>query len=104
MPTIHTAETIRTLLLKCLEAADPAPPAPPAADTSLLGKDSHFDSLGLVSFIVDVEQALDDELGIAVTLADERAMSQKRSPFRTVQTLTDYIVTLMTDAAGAAQP
>ena len=45
-----------------------------------------------------------EELGIAVTLADERAMSQTRSPFRTVQSLTDYIMTLATadDAGGAS--
>ena len=73
------------------------------AGTVLLGKASHFDSLGLVNYIVDVEQALDEELGVAVTLADERAMSQTRSPFRTVQSLADYIMTLAADdGAGAS--
>lgn len=97
------SETIRDLLLKCLQEADPTPPGPVDAETVLLGKSSHFDSLGLVNYIVDVEQALDEELGVAVTLADERAMSQTRSPFRTVQSLTDYIMTLATagDGAGA---
>ena len=99
-----SSESVRNLLLKCLQEADPPPPGPVDADTVLLGKSSHFDSLGLVNYIVDVEQALDEELGVAVTLADERAMSQTRSPFRTVQALMDYIMTLTTADDGDGAP
>jgi len=101
---LPSIESVRDLLLKCLQEADPPPPGPVDTETVLLGKSSHFDSLGLVNYIVDVEQALEDELGIAVTLADERAMSQTRSPFRTVQSLTDYIMTLATADDGADTP
>lgn len=62
----------------------------------LFGREGVLDSLGLVSFIVAVEQALDDSLGLAVTLADERAVSQRASPFRTIGTLADYVVALTT--------
>jgi hypothetical protein len=37
-----------------------------------------------------VEQAIQDQYGIAVTLADEKALSQKNSPFKTIGTLADY--------------
>jgi acyl carrier protein len=60
-------------------------------DTRLLGRKGVLDSMGLVTLIVDVEQRLEEEYGAVVVLADERAMSQKRSPFRTVGTLSDYI-------------
>lgn len=59
----------------------------------LFGSDGVLDSLGLVSFIVAVEQALDESLGVGVTLADERAVSQRVSPFRTIGTLVDYVMT-----------
>jgi acyl carrier protein len=65
----------------------------PAPDTVLFGKGSRLDSLGLVNLIVAVEGALADELDVEITLADEKAMSQTSSPFRTVNTLVDYIVT-----------
>ena len=61
-------------------------------DAPLFGKEGVLDSLGLVSFIVAVEQALDESLGVTVTLADERAVSQRASPFRTVGALADYVV------------
>lgn len=60
------------------------------ADAPIFGKNGALDSLSLVSLVVAVEQAINDELNVNVSLADNRAMSQKSSPFRTVGTLTDY--------------
>jgi len=65
----------------------------------LFGSEGVLDSLGLVSLIVAVEQALDESLGVAVTLADERAVSQRASPFRTIGTLADYVMTQLAPAA-----
>ena|SRR5437870_4772816 len=64
------------------------------SETRLYGANSPLDSTGLVSFIVDVESRLDAELGLTVVLADERALSQKHSPFRDVRALVDYILVL----------
>ena len=63
--------------------------------TSLLGQRSVLDSLGLVTLLVDLEQRLEEDYDVFLTLADERAMSQKNSPFRTVQSLTYYICMLL---------
>jgi acyl carrier protein len=61
----------------------------------LYGRDGVLDSLGLVSFLSAVEQAVEDRLGKPITLASERAMSLKHSPFRTVATLTEYVAELV---------
>jgi Patatin-like phospholipase len=47
--------------------------------------------LGSVTLIVDVEQRVLHQLGLNVTLADDRAMSQRNSPFRSIGTLTGYL-------------
>lgn len=65
-------------------------------DTPLLGHNGVVDSLGLVSLLVAVEQAIADELGGQITLADERAFSRKSSPFRTAGTLAAYAAELLT--------
>ena len=70
------------------------------ADTRLFGKQGVFDSIGLVSLIVEVEQAVAELTGKAVTLADDRAMSQQHSPFRNVGTLADYTLTLVHEHPG----
>jgi acyl carrier protein len=62
-----------------------------SVDMVLFGESGSLDSLGLVNFIVTIEQALEDHFDICVTLADEKAMSLKNSPFRTVETLGEYI-------------
>jgi hypothetical protein len=40
---------------------------------------------------VTIEEELAASLKISLTIADERAMSQTKSPFQTVGTLVDYI-------------
>jgi len=63
----------------------------------LYGKGSSIDSLSLVNLIVAVEERLQDKLEVSVTLADERAMSQERSPFKTLGSLKRYTVTLIAE-------
>ena len=64
---------------------------------TLFGEGGKLDSLGLVNLIVSVEGFLDDELGESITIADEKAMSLRNSPFRTVQTLADYIQNILSE-------
>jgi acyl carrier protein len=61
-----------------------------ASDAPLFGMGGVLDSLALVGLLVAVEQGIDDALGVILTLADEKAASQARSPFRTVDSLVAY--------------
>jgi len=60
-------------------------------DTPIVGQGAVLDSITVVSLIVDIEQRLECDYGIAVTLASEKAMSQRNSPFRTAGVLADHI-------------
>ena len=60
------------------------------AETRLFGKDGVLDSMGLVTLVVSLEQAIEDKFDVHASLADEKALSQARSPFRTVAALADY--------------
>ncbi len=95
---------IRDLVAACLhdvlEEQDALPADPLTDETRLLGRAAVLDSLGLVRLILEVEQRLAEAHEVHVTLADERAMSQAKSPFRTVGTFSDYVATLI-DEAGA---
>ena len=63
--------------------------------TALFGQGSKLDALGLTNLIVAIEQKLEDELDVSITLADEKAMSQKVNPFITVGSLANYIEMLL---------
>ena len=66
-------------------------------DAPLFGAESPLDSLGLVALLIDIEEAFASE-GHTVVLSDERALSQRRSPFRSVASLGDYIEVLLAEA------
>ena len=60
--------------------------------TSLMGEGSDLDSMAIVHLIVDLEGRLQETFGKNWILADERALSRHRSPFRTIGDLSDFIV------------
>jgi len=62
------------------------------ANTRLIGSSSIFDSIELVTFIVEVEQYLEDEFEIEVQLTTENAMSRRTSPFLSIEAMTKYII------------
>lgn len=66
-----------------------------STDTILFGRSGVLDSLGLVNLIVTVEERVEEEFGVAITIADERAMSQENSPFKSVGTFANYISFLL---------
>lgn len=63
--------------------------------TLLYGMDAPLDSFDLVTLIVLVEQKVQDKTDRAISLATEKALSQKNSPFRSVSTLQEYVTTLL---------
>ena len=66
-------------------------------NTKLFGKESALDSLGLVSLITSIEEHIEELTGNYFPIADERALSAETSPFKTVETLTDYINLLLNE-------
>jgi acyl carrier protein len=61
----------------------------------LFGSEGKLDSLGLVNLIVQLENLIDDKYDKSITIADEKAMSEHRSPFRSIDSLAEYAVTLL---------
>jgi acyl carrier protein len=104
-PTELSRSQIAGLILSSLDDVlamgndDRPDPTQLGDDTRLIGRKGVLDSMGLVTLIVDVEQRLEEEYDLVVVLADERAMSQKHSPFRSVGSLADYVCRLVEEDA-----
>jgi acyl carrier protein len=71
--------------------------AHPNEQTKLFGNGGALDSLALVSLIADIEEKIYASFDRAIVLADERAMSQRTSPFRDIGALCDYIEKLLNE-------
>lgn len=69
----------------------------PDENMRLFGGSGIMDSLNIVMLIAEIEDQIFEELDVSITLADDRAMSQKTSPFRSVKTLVKYINTLISE-------
>ena len=72
-------------------------------DTELFGGGGFLGSLGLVSVLVTIEEEISDREGLSIVIADERALSQTRSPFRTVGSLIEYLALLVTESKEAQE-
>ena len=58
-------------------------------DSVIYGSNGQLDSLGLVNFVVAVEQKIEDVFEKSINLADDKAMSEKNSPFQTIETFVN---------------
>lgn len=61
-------------------------------NTTLFG---NLDSLGLLNFVVEVEQNIEKAFNISISLADEKAIATKPSPLTSIKILAEYISALM---------
>jgi acyl carrier protein len=92
------------VVMSCLRDAieqSGAPETEVTEDTVIVGKDAVLDSVGVVSLIVDVEQNLEMNHDVSVTLANDKAMSQRSSPFRTVGVLADHVCAVAAEGQAA---
>lgn len=72
-------------------------------DVTLFGPEGALDSLGLVALVLDVEEAVNAAAGTRLILADERALARRRSPFRDVRALADYIGERLAEEGACAR-
>lgn len=69
----------------------------PDVNTKLFGNGSQIDSLTLVSFIVELEGVFSSEYNLDIVLTDDRAMTREKSPFDSVNDLSDYILEVVNE-------
>ena len=70
------------------------------SNTPLFGEGGLLDSMGLVSLVIAVEQAIEERFEARVSLADEKALSQTNSPYRNIGSLAAYAANELTRAHG----
>ncbi|HVR41608.1 MAG TPA: hypothetical protein VMU84_21105 [Thermoanaerobaculia bacterium] len=75
-----------------------AAPIAKSEDTLLFGEGGELESLELVSLIIATETNVARAFDATITIADERAMSARHSPFRSVRSLVDYVTTLLSES------
>lgn len=88
-------QIIIEILTELNEELEKQPLNNPTRDTKLYGENGSLDSLALVTLITDLEAKISEEFDSEIIIADEKAMSQTTSPFRSIGTLAVYIEGLL---------
>jgi len=73
----------------------------PIDTTAIFDGDESLDSLSLVSLIVDIEARVEDSFSTEVVLASEKAMSMQNSPYRSVGSLTEFVLGELANGADS---
>ena len=60
-------------------------------ETELFGQNSPLDSMGLVNFVVTLEERLASNLGLNVQLANSELMSSSDTPVKSISELAVFI-------------
>ena len=66
-------------------------------NTILTGENGSLDSLGLINFIVVLEQGIEDTFRKTITLTDEQLLADTNGPFHTLGSLTEYLAEKLRD-------
>ena len=96
-------ETTRALVLAAIDdlfetQPELQRPAQVDDDLPLIGSGAAFDSIAFVALVADIEQRISEQHDLFLTLVDEKAMSMRQSPFRTLGTPLDHIEQTARDA------
>jgi len=87
------------LAVQCLldEGLPVETPVQDLESVKLLGSHAVCDSLGLVSYLVALEERVNDTFDTQISIMSDRAMSQERSPFRNLAALIEFIEQLISE-------
>lgn len=98
-----TREELKSMLRECVNeyAQQSGSEIHVNDDTPLMGAQSAVDSLGLVMIVTGFEAKLNETYEAGVVLANESAMSMRKSPFRSIEALAEYAQQLLAEAQAA---
>jgi len=76
------------------------PPLEKSPDTRFHGGDGALDSLGLIYFLVAVEEGVEREYGVEIALSEGESLSEAPSSFGTVQGLVEHVEAALDERSG----
>lgn len=96
-----TKEKIREIVKAAVDELNEQLDDPIVFDESvrLIGKGADLDSMSFVTLITTIEELIEDELDMEIEIVSDRAFSREHSPFATVESLEEFILTLLNEGS-----
>jgi len=91
-------------LLKAVDEVNQGLPAnkrvPREQHAVLFGMHAEVDSLVLINLVIVAERTIESDFGRTISLADERALLEEKSPFRSISSMADYVAKLLREESN----
>lgn len=97
------AQITESLLRAVDEVNQGLPPnkrVPREQNAVLFGMHAEVDSLVLINLVIVAERNIESDFGRTITLADERALLEEKSPFRSISSMADYVAKLLREESN----
>lgn len=85
-------EIICDAMAELNEQLDPDKKVEYSETLKLVGSKAALDSISFVTLIAIIEDLVSDRLGKNIMIVNDKAFSREKSPFRSVLSLSDYII------------
>ena len=96
--SIQISSRVLEVISRNMDESDGSPAV--ELETRLFGEDAVIDSLTLVNIIVDLEEMLENDFGVQISLTDDEAVFREPSPYTSAQSLITYIEELINNQKG----
>jgi hypothetical protein len=89
-PNDFSRDAVLSVLVETLATVSPSL-AGSTAQTALMGNQAALDSVGFVTFLVSLEQNLDNRVDLVSSFSEQGSFGEHDHPFRTVGSLAEHI-------------
>ena len=63
--------------------------------SDIIGGNSPLDSLGVISFLLELENKIEDTYDLEITLVNESVLTEEQSPISNIESLKSHLNTLI---------
>ena len=93
-------------VLDVIKELNPTLPQPVSieqgSNAALFGQEGVLDSMALVTLILALEEKIEADFNVSIVLANEKALSARNSPFRTIASLASFSERLVMEGGSYA--
>lgn len=97
---VQITESLLRAVDEVNQGLPPSKQVPRERNAILFGTKAEVDSLVLINLVIVAERNIESDFGRTISLADERALLEETSPFRSISSMADYVAKLLKEQAN----
>lgn len=100
MDVTQITESLLRAVDEVNQGLPPNKKVPREPNAVLFGTKAEVDSLVLINLVILAERNIESDFGRTISLADERALLEEKSPFRSISSMATYVAKLLKEESN----